>query len=106
MKTRMKFLLYISYNGQVFKIGTIKEFKVCGIWFCRDADREYKLNITDKIDKLASKIKLRKSGNLTFEGKSLIIIYCCCWQSDKPQAANQQQQQKSLSKQGMYVCIY
>ena len=49
------------------------ELKICGIWYCNDPERAYKLNITDKIVKLESNLKLWRSRNLTFEGKSLII---------------------------------
>jgi hypothetical protein len=63
----------IKYLEQQFNIKTVKELKICGLWYCRDADREYNLNITEKIEKLSQRIKLWKSRNLTFEGKSLII---------------------------------
>ena len=55
------------------KVVTVNELKICGIWYCNNLEREYKLNIRDKIDKLKSKIRLWKSRNLTFEGRSLII---------------------------------
>ena len=51
----------------------MKEMKICGIWYCTDKEREYELNITEKIKKLEHKIKLWRSRNLTFEGKILII---------------------------------
>ena len=63
----------VSYNGHTFAISTVKELKICGIWYCNMAENEYKLNITEKIEKLSHKIKLWKSRNLTFEGKSLIV---------------------------------
>jgi len=63
----------IKYLEQQFDIKTVKELKICGLWYCRDTDKEYNLNITEKIEKLSQKIKLWKPRNLTFEGKSLII---------------------------------
>ena len=47
----------IVYNGQRVNIMTMREIKICGIWFCNNKIREYKLNITDKIEKV-------KSGNV------------------------------------------
>ena len=63
----------VQYNGQTVKISTMKEMKICGIWYCTNKEREYELNVNDKITKLEHKIKLWKSRNLTFEGKILII---------------------------------
>ena len=63
----------VNYCGQKFAISTVKELKICGMWYCNDGEREYELNIMEKIEKLTNKIKLWKSRNLTFEGKSLII---------------------------------
>ena len=51
----------------------MKELKICGIWYCNNTEIEYQLNIKDKIDKLKSKIELRRSRNLTFGGRSLIV---------------------------------
>ena len=63
----------INYNGSSFKITTIKEVKVCGIWFCNNQATQYKLNITDKITKMECMLRKWKSRHLTFEGKSLLI---------------------------------
>ena len=63
----------VNYNGDLFQLKTLNEIKICGIWFCNNLNREYHLNITEKISKLECKIKMWKSRNLTFEGKSLII---------------------------------
>jgi hypothetical protein len=61
-------LIYdIKYLEQKFDIITVRELKICGFWYCKDTEKEYNLNITEKID------KLWKPRNLTFEGKSLII---------------------------------
>ena len=48
------------------------EIKICGIWYCNDQNRAYKLNVTDKIEKLEINLKKWRSRNLTFDGKSLI----------------------------------
>ena len=63
----------VQYNGQNVKISTLKEMKICGIWYCTSKEREYELNISEKIKKLEHKIKLWKPRNLTFEGKILIV---------------------------------
>ena len=42
----------IKYLEQQFNIKTVKELKICGLWYCRDTDKEYNLNITEKIEKL------------------------------------------------------
>ena len=63
----------VENMGKKVKIKTIKEVKVCGIWYCNDRAREYKLNIMEKINKMESNLKLWKHRNLTFEGKSLVI---------------------------------
>ena len=52
---------------------TVKQLKICGIWYCNEFEEEYNRNIVDKINKLEYKIKLWNSRNLTFEGKILII---------------------------------
>ena len=62
----------VEYNGSNFRLPTLKEIKICGIWFCNNKDNEYKLNITDKFEKMESKIRLWESRNLKMEGKSLI----------------------------------
>ena len=41
----------IEYMNDKVKIKAIDELKICGIWYCRDRDRQYKLNILDKIGK-------------------------------------------------------
>ena len=63
----------IIYCGEQINIDTLKEIKICGIWYCNDEARAYKLNITDKILKLESNLRAWRSRNLTYEGKSLII---------------------------------
>ena len=63
----------IKYLEQKFNIRTVLELKICGLWYCKDNEREYNLNITEKIEKLSQKIKSWKPRNLTFEGKWLII---------------------------------
>ena len=73
LHTDRKRIYRVEYNRQEVKVVTVNELKICGIWYCNNLEREYKLNIRDKIDKLKSKIRLWKSRNLTFEGRSLII---------------------------------
>jgi hypothetical protein len=63
----------IKYMGKVMDIESINEVKICGIWYCNSLDREYNLNITEKINKMGSILKSRKNRNLTYEGKILII---------------------------------
>ena len=63
----------VTYMGQRVIIKTIKEVKICGIWYCNNREIEYKLNIKDKITKMGSMIKSWRNRNLTPEGKSLII---------------------------------
>ena len=63
----------VQYCGSDIHLTTITEIKICGIWYCNDLERAYKLNLTDKITNLESNLKLWRSRNLTFEGKSLII---------------------------------
>ena len=53
--------------------GTLTEIKICGIWYCSEQERGDKLNITDKIAKLENNLRLWRSKNVTFEGKSLIL---------------------------------
>jgi hypothetical protein len=55
----------VMYCGQNFTISTVKELKICGMWYCYDVEGEYELNITEKIEKLNNRIKLWKSRNLT-----------------------------------------
>ena len=62
----------VQYCGTEVKLTTLKEIKICGIWYCRDQERSYKLNVIDKIVKLESNLRMWKNRYLTFEGKSLI----------------------------------
>jgi hypothetical protein len=63
----------IRYMDKVIDIESIKEVKICGIWYCNSLDREYNLNITEKINKMGSILKSWKNRNLTYKGKILII---------------------------------
>ncbi len=51
----------------------MKELKICGLWYCKDNEKEYYINITENMEKQVLEIRFRKSHNLLFEGKSLII---------------------------------
>ena len=53
--------------------GSVKELKICGIWYCYEIEEENRKNIKDKINKLEHNIKLWNSRNLTFESKILKI---------------------------------
>jgi exonuclease III len=66
-------LYKVKYMGREVTIRTISELKICGIWFCNNLDKEYHLNINEKILKMGSILKSWKNRNLTYEGKSLII---------------------------------
>ena len=63
----------IEYLGEKIDIETLQEIKICGIWYCNNVARAYKLNITNKILKMECNLRAWKSRNLTFEGRSLII---------------------------------
>jgi len=65
--------LTITYLGNNVTLRTVKKIKICGLYFCNDNDEEYKLNVSDKIEKLSYKIKLWTPRHLTTEGKILII---------------------------------
>ena len=45
----------MNYNAQKVAISTMKELQFCGLWYCRNEDREYELNIKEKIEKLEHK---------------------------------------------------
>ena len=64
---------HVNYLGKIINLSTLKEIQICGIWFCNDRLRAYKLNVTDKILKMESNLKAWRNRNLTYEGKSLII---------------------------------
>ena len=32
----------IEYMGKIVKLETMKEIKICGIWYCNDHEREYR----------------------------------------------------------------
>ena len=73
MHTNVPRIYNVQYCGANIALTTLNEIKICGIWYCHDKERAYKLNVTDKIEKLESNLKRWKNRNLTFEGKSLII---------------------------------
>jgi hypothetical protein len=63
----------ITYCNATYKIKTVKELKICGIYFCNDKANEYDHNILSKIEKLEIQLKKWKCRNLTMEGKILIV---------------------------------
>ena len=73
MDTNVARIYNVNYFGLDISLTTLTEIKICGIWYCNDQDRAYKLNVTDKIMKLESNFKKWKARNLTFDGKSIII---------------------------------
>ncbi len=73
LNNKPKSTINLNYNGENFTINTIKQLKICGLYFCNNRDDEYKLNVVDKIDKLSYKIKQWTPRHLTMEGKTLII---------------------------------
>ena len=62
-----------NYMGQIHKIKSVCKIKICGLYFCQDRMDEIKLNVTDKLDKVAKEIKKWSHNHLTMEGKVLII---------------------------------
>jgi hypothetical protein len=68
----MKSILF-RYNNQNFQINTVKNIKICGLFFCTNSDDEYSLNILNKIKKLKSQLKMWSHFHLTLEGKNLIV---------------------------------
>ena len=77
MHTGVQRIYNVQYCGANVALTTLNEIKICEIWYCHDQVRAYKLNVTDKIEKLDSNLKRWKNRNLTFEGKSLIIKTFC-----------------------------
>jgi exonuclease III len=63
----------IRYCNATFKIKTVQELKICGIYFSNDKSDEYDHNILSKIEKLEMQLKKWKCRNLTMEGKILIV---------------------------------
>jgi hypothetical protein len=51
----------IKYLKQQFNIKTVKELKICGLWYCEDTDKEYNLNITEKNKKTITKNKFMEA---------------------------------------------
>jgi hypothetical protein len=63
----------VSYENKHITIPSVSKIKICGLYFCKDTNEEYYLNVISKIDKLINKLKIWKSRHLTFEGKSLVL---------------------------------
>ena len=62
-----------SYGNQNHKISTVNKIKICGLYYCREQEEEYKLNVKDKIEKVEIQIKKWSRNHLTMEGKILIV---------------------------------
>ena len=56
--------------GKKVKVTTIKEVKICGIWYCNDKIKEYKLNILDKNKSISRPIKVNS--------KTTVYTSCYC----------------------------
>ena len=54
MHTQIPRIYDVQYGGVNIRITTMNEIKICGIWYCYDQERSYRLNITDRITKLES----------------------------------------------------
>jgi hypothetical protein len=63
----------MTYQNKEFKITTINNLKICGLYFCNNILDEYHLNVVEKIRKLSHKMKQWIPRHLTFEGKTLIV---------------------------------
>ncbi len=63
----------VHYEKKCFSINSTSSIKICGIYFCKDVNDEYNLNVNHKINKLVNKLKVWSSRHLTLEGKALIL---------------------------------
>ena len=66
MHTNVPRVYDVQYCGANVSLTTLNEIKICGIWYCHDRERAYKLNVTDKIEKLGSNLRRWKNRNLTY----------------------------------------
>ena len=67
--TEIKF----QYNDVSYKIRTVENMKICGLFFCTSQTAEHNLNVNEKIKKLSDKIRAWSHRHLTMEGKILIV---------------------------------
>jgi len=65
--------LKFKYNGSVFEVNSVKQIKICGLFYCTNEDEEYSLNVREKIKKLENRIRIWSHRHLTMEGKALIV---------------------------------
>jgi hypothetical protein len=65
--------LRFTYNGNSFEINTVKNIKICGLYYCTEKEEEHRLNVVEKINKLGNKIRIWSHRHLTMEGKTLIV---------------------------------
>ena len=61
------------YNNEDFNIKSVRQLKICGLYFCSEKLVEHELNVTEKIKKLSNKIRAWSHRHLTMEGKILIV---------------------------------
>ncbi len=73
LSSKEKDQINFRYNDKSFEISTVEKIKICGLFYCKDLDEEYQLNVSEKIKKLSYKIKLWTHRHLTIEGKALIV---------------------------------
>jgi hypothetical protein len=62
-----------KYNNSLFDIISVHRIKICGLYYCSDTEKEYELNVKEKIQKLNHKIRAWTHRHLSMEGKVLII---------------------------------
>ncbi len=63
----------IKYLDREYTIELVDKLKICGVYYANDSSTEYKLNVSEKIDKLKNQLKKWMVRHLTLEGKVLIV---------------------------------
>jgi hypothetical protein len=64
---------HISYLNDNYVLYPVSNIKICGLFYSKDENVEYKHNVLDKISKLEGQLKKWTIRNLSFEGKVLIV---------------------------------
>ena len=54
----------LNYDVTYNSVGLVSELKICGVCYSSRTEREYLLNISQKIEKLTHRIELWKTRNL------------------------------------------
>jgi hypothetical protein len=73
LESNDKLTIRFEYNGLRYVLDTVNGIKICGIYYCNEENKEYRHNVTDKIEKLSNKIRVWTNRHLTMEGKVLIM---------------------------------